>query len=440
MTAAALPTIQSEERPPIRLSPETRWKRALAMTVACLLALVVHGLIVFVLVAEFALFTEESQEEASLEEQVIAVVQLPPPPPAQPAPEENQIDVGRVNQGQDSGGGEAEATGELDPVEAPPQGPEPAPEVAEAPPEPEPPQPEPAPPPVEQAEPPPEPPQTQVAEAPSVEEPPQPEPPQPEVAETPSVEEIPLPQPAEEARVEEAKVEEARVEEPSVEEPPPEPEPQTEVPPPFPAVPLTDLPELALTERPSEPQDDAEIEKLNLDSNLTEVLVTAALDREAEVSGPNAPMAVPPSKPEREVTLPPVPRPVRTERQTTARKEVAETRQNRKASNEGEASGDGGGYGGGSETNYLGLVARQLNQQKIYPQQSLVQGEEGTVVVRFTVDEEGWVIARRILRSSGFRRLDDEVMDLLIRASPLPPPPGRPEKLTMTVTLRFYSS
>ncbi len=181
------------------------------------------------------------------------------------------------------------------------------------------------------------------------------------------------------------------------------------------------------------------IETLAFDAALTEVLVAAAIDRKSEESEPAGPLAVPPSKPQREVTLPAVTRPVRSARKSTDQANTSDRQTGRKAQNDSDQAGDGGGFGGGSQSNYLGLVARQLNRLKVYPPESVIRGEEGLVVVRFTLDEEGWVIARRILRSSGFRRLDDEVMDLLIRASPLPTPPDKSERLTLTVTLRFAS-
>ncbi len=419
------PSIDEQKR--IGLSHETPWHHTLALAVACLLALLVHALIVGLLFSQIWLFAEEVEEQpTSLEDQVIAVVELPPPEAqpeeaqgeeaqpeqAQPEPPQgapvspndpefpaNQIDIGRVNQGSDTGGGETAQTGTL----APPEQEAPSDQAAK---------PDAAPPPAEIEEPPTPLPEPTEPDSP----PPEPEPlptpivPPPELAETPPEVE-PLPVPETELSAELTL--------------------PTEVPP-------ADLPEIT---RPSDqPEPDPAIEELNLDSSLTEVLVTAALDREGEPENPtpNGPMAVPPVKPQREVTLPPVPKPARSTQNKEKRGEQSQQRSGRQASNAGAGGGQGGGYGGGSETNYLGLVARELNRQKVYPPEALAAGEEGTVIVRFAIDDEGWVIARRILKSSGYRTLDAEVMDLLIRASPLPKPPGNAERLTMTITLRFY--
>ncbi len=432
--------ITGEERPKVELSPESGTARTFAMVLASAFALLLHAGIVLLLYTSFSFLIPEESESQDLEEQVIAIIEIAPP-----APEETPIDIGRVNQGQDVGEGETAATGELDQPETEPsvveEVPEPAEETAQA---------------EEAPETPPEP----LLEPPLESEP---EPPQErEVAETPpeTPPETPVETPPEATPVEDAPPPETLAEaldapalpEPALPEPAvPEPDATpVEAPKPEPlAAPPTELPEFALLQTTEQardfaaPQrDEQAIEEPAFDTALTEVLVAAAIEREEQEQEPSGPLAVPPSKPEREVTLPEVPRPVRQQRQ--ARQQQAriapDERSGRQAQNDSDQSGDGGGYGGGSESNYLGQVARQLNRQKIYPPDAMARGEEGTVVVRFTLDDEGWVIARRILRSSGHRRLDDEVMDLLIRASPLPAPPGNPERLTLTVTLRFYAS
>ncbi len=44
--------------------------------------------------------------------------------------------------------------------------------------------------------------------------------------------------------------------------------------------------------------------------------------------------------------------------------------------------------------------------------------------MRFSLDRKGRVVSMSIARSSGYRALDDEVLALLERAQPLPPPPA----------------
>ncbi len=421
MTDARPTQLMGEERPQVEISPNRGWRETWAMVIASVFALAFHAGVVLILVANFSLFElDPLEDEEDLEQQVIAIVEIAPPP----EPQNAAIDIGLVNQGSDVGDGEAAATGDLAALEPEPGSLEPAPSESEPLPDEVPPAPE------EQAAgdelplpnesaliDPLSPPETQQQEAEAE--------PVEAVAEVPLADspEVPLPE-ASQATA---------------------PQEQDLAPPPL-SGPPSELPEFALLEQQADARDiSAEVPKepaedLTFDTTLTEVLVTAAIEREAEDSTPSGPLAVPPGKPEREVTLPPVPRPVTPQRQRTTRAKPSDRESGRQARNDSQESGEGGGFGGGSEANYLGQVARVLNRQKVYPPEAKIRGEEGRVIVRFTLDEEGWVIARRVLRSSGHTRLDEEVMDLLIRASPLPPPPGRQERLTLTLTLRFYAS
>jgi protein TonB len=85
-----------------------------------------------------------------------------------------------------------------------------------------------------------------------------------------------------------------------------------------------------------------------------------------------------------------------------------------------------------------GLV-RHLQQYKRYPSEAQSRGDEGVVLLSFSVDRSGHVLAHQILHSSGYAELDAEVMSMIERAQPLPPfPPSMPEaKLDLTVPIRF---
>ncbi|HXQ82868.1 MAG TPA: energy transducer TonB [Xanthobacteraceae bacterium] len=85
-----------------------------------------------------------------------------------------------------------------------------------------------------------------------------------------------------------------------------------------------------------------------------------------------------------------------------------------------------------------GLV-KHLQQYKRYPSEAQSRGEEGVVLLSFSVDRDGHVLERHVLHSSGYPALDEEVMSMIQRAEPLPPfPPSMPEpKLDLTVPIRF---
>ncbi|HEY0276240.1 MAG TPA: energy transducer TonB [Paenirhodobacter sp.] len=77
-----------------------------------------------------------------------------------------------------------------------------------------------------------------------------------------------------------------------------------------------------------------------------------------------------------------------------------------------------------------------LEKRKRYPPASRVKREEGMALVTFTIDDAGNVLSASLSRSSGFAALDQEVVDMVRRASPVPvPPPGVSH--TITAPVRF---
>jgi periplasmic protein TonB len=70
-------------------------------------------------------------------------------------------------------------------------------------------------------------------------------------------------------------------------------------------------------------------------------------------------------------------------------------------------------------------VFRHLERFKLYPDAAARRGRHGTVVVRFRIDRSGHVTSSDIVKSSGEPLLDDEVLAVLKRGSPLPLPPDR---------------
>ena len=84
-------------------------------------------------------------------------------------------------------------------------------------------------------------------------------------------------------------------------------------------------------------------------------------------------------------------------------------------------------------------LVRHLEQYKRYPSEAQSRGEEGVVLLSFSVDRTGHVLERHVVQSSGYPALDDEVMAMIERAQPLPPfPPTMTEaKLDLTVPIRF---
>ena len=89
-----------------------------------------------------------------------------------------------------------------------------------------------------------------------------------------------------------------------------------------------------------------------------------------------------------------------------------------------------------SPARWQARVASHLERRKRYPSAARRQGQQGTAQVRFTIDGSGNVQSVALVRSSGVTALDEEVVALVRRASPVPaPPPG--VNRTIVVPIRF---
>jgi periplasmic protein TonB len=80
-------------------------------------------------------------------------------------------------------------------------------------------------------------------------------------------------------------------------------------------------------------------------------------------------------------------------------------------------------------------LVSHLNRFKRYPDAARAKGSQGDVIVTFTIDRTGLVLARRVVRTSGSSSLDEEALSVLQRASPLPAPPGQVGGATFDLSL-----
>lgn len=82
-----------------------------------------------------------------------------------------------------------------------------------------------------------------------------------------------------------------------------------------------------------------------------------------------------------------------------------------------------------------------ITRYKRYPRMARSKRQQGTVSVNFTINAQGRVSSKRIVKSSGYPLLDQEVLDLLDRAQPLPKPPADVLKgktaRTITIPINF---
>jgi protein TonB len=91
------------------------------------------------------------------------------------------------------------------------------------------------------------------------------------------------------------------------------------------------------------------------------------------------------------------------------------------------------------EPSWRDRLVAHLQRYKRYPGGAQSRHEEGVVLLSFSMDRNGHVIARHVARSSGHSELDAEVMAMIQRAQPLPsfPPSMTQSRLDLTVPIRF---
>ena len=79
-----------------------------------------------------------------------------------------------------------------------------------------------------------------------------------------------------------------------------------------------------------------------------------------------------------------------------------------------------------------------LERRKRYPRQAQIRRQEGVAWVTFIMDRQGEVVSAELLNGTGFDSLDKETIELIWRASPLPPPPDEIVGETLTLTFPMY--
>ncbi|EAJ4377645.1 energy transducer TonB [Campylobacter jejuni] len=72
---------------------------------------------------------------------------------------------------------------------------------------------------------------------------------------------------------------------------------------------------------------------------------------------------------------------------------------------------------------YQALLMAHLTKFKKYPQEAIIQKQEGVVRIRVSIDESGNVLNKELKKSCPYAALNDEALSLFKRASPLPKPP-----------------
>lgn len=88
---------------------------------------------------------------------------------------------------------------------------------------------------------------------------------------------------------------------------------------------------------------------------------------------------------------------------------------------------------------YVSRLFAALERHKAYPQEARGRRAQGVAMLRFRMRRDGTVIGFRLERSAGDQALDEAVLAMIQRASPLPAPPAdlAGETIELTVPVRF---
>jgi protein TonB len=73
---------------------------------------------------------------------------------------------------------------------------------------------------------------------------------------------------------------------------------------------------------------------------------------------------------------------------------------------------------------YLELLRMRVDSLKIYPDTARSRGRQGRVVVRFTLEEDGSIREKSLVRGSGTDSLDQAALRAVSRAAPFPMAPA----------------
>lgn len=93
-----------------------------------------------------------------------------------------------------------------------------------------------------------------------------------------------------------------------------------------------------------------------------------------------------------------------------------------------------------SHMNWRSRLQGHLAGFKRYPPTARKQRQQGTAIVHFAVNQEGYVLATKLIKSSGVAALDREALAVIKRAQPLPQPPAElllNKQITLIVPVVF---
>ncbi|NOZ64258.1 MAG: energy transducer TonB [Caldiserica bacterium] len=86
---------------------------------------------------------------------------------------------------------------------------------------------------------------------------------------------------------------------------------------------------------------------------------------------------------------------------------------------------------------YFKTIKNLIEKAKFYPSTSIKNREEGIVTMGITIGANGEVQKIALLNSSGYKRLDKAGEEIIRKAAPFPPPPGK-RPVQLKIPIRFF--
>jgi len=107
---------------------------------------------------------------------------------------------------------------------------------------------------------------------------------------------------------------------------------------------------------------------------------------------------------------------------------------------DGAAAAPAAGGVAGEAADYMAHLQVWLQEHKEYPRSARRRRQEGMALLAFVMDRNGYVLEHSLRQSSGHKMLDNEVLALIRRAEPLPPPPPEVagERIRLVVPVQFF--
>lgn len=92
-----------------------------------------------------------------------------------------------------------------------------------------------------------------------------------------------------------------------------------------------------------------------------------------------------------------------------------------------------------AKANYISLLQKAMARHKKYPRIAKSRGWQGKVVIQFKIDNQGNILSKSVLQSSGHNVLDKAALKMAAKAAPFPVPPKalQDKELSVNVPIPF---